>query len=88
MMSAHSSRIPELATTHANELLAGWLARQKAATATRLDLISEAELEDESKRFLDAFAIGLASGDFEDIASPGWSDARDFLRDISRSRAT
>jgi rsbT co-antagonist protein RsbR len=87
MTSAVSSRIPELVSNNGEALLAAWLAHQKASTAARLDLIGEGELEDQSKRFLAALQAGLRTGNFEDTSSKGWSDARELLEEISRSRA-
>jgi rsbT co-antagonist protein RsbR len=88
MAEAASSRIPELVARRRNDLLSGWLAQQqRSASATHATLISEAELEDQSKAFLDAFTTGLTGGDLENVDDAHWTEARDFLRDISRSRA-
>jgi rsbT co-antagonist protein RsbR len=87
MTAAPSSRIPELVAAHADELVSAWLARQRASSATRLDLIGAAELEDQSKRFLAAFEAGLRKGAAEAATEADWTDAYAVLRDLSRSRA-
>jgi len=87
MPSAASSRVPDLVAKNSKALLDAWLSHQRKSTATRLDLIGDAELEHQSKRFLAAFEAGLASGNFDDTMSDAWSDARELLRDISRTRA-
>jgi rsbT co-antagonist protein RsbR len=87
MPSAVPSRIPALIAKHSKALLDSWLAHQRKSTATRLDLIGDAELEDQSKRFMAAFEAGIGSGDFHDTASDAWADARELLREISRTRA-
>ena len=87
MAPSPSSRIPELVAAHADDLLSGWLTKQKATSAARPDLITDTELEEQSRRFLDALRTGLASGDLDGLTAPAWSDARDLLREISRSRA-
>jgi rsbT co-antagonist protein RsbR len=87
MTSAHPPGFAELVSRNAAQLLPRWLERQKASSAKRLDLIGERELEEQSRRFLDALKTGLASGNRDDVGSPGWSDARDFLREVARSRA-
>jgi rsbT co-antagonist protein RsbR len=87
MPPSSSSRIPELVAAHQRELLSGWLAKQQAASSTRLDLIAESELHEQSRRFLEALHTGLASGDLDELDAPEWSEAREYLRDISRSRA-
>ena len=87
MTEASSSRIPELVARRGGDLLSGWLAQQRSASRSQVPLISDAELEDQSKSFLDAFRAGLAGGDLESIDGAEWTHARDFLRDVSRSRA-
>ena len=87
MTEARPSRIPDLVARRGGDLLSGWLAQQRAAISAHAALISDAELEDQSKSFLDAFRAGLASGDLQDIDRAEWADARNFLRDVSRSRA-
>ena len=87
MTTTNSSRIPGLVSKHSRNLLSRWLDRQKTSTGTRLDLISEAEREDQSKGFLAALERGLHAGDLNDMTASGWSDARDLLMDLSRSRA-
>jgi rsbT co-antagonist protein RsbR len=50
--------------------------------------MSEGELRDHSKRFLDLFRTGLQGMDGSlDIDSSNWSGARELLSDISKSRA-
>ena len=87
MTEASSSRIPEFVARRGGDLLSGWLVQQRSASASHGSLISDAELEDQSKSFLDAFRTGLAGGDLESIDGAEWTDARDFLREVSRSRA-
>ena len=88
MTSAKPSRIPGLVAKHGDALLASWVARQRESSATRRDLIGDAELEDQSKRFLAALHEGLAAGNLDDASVSAWSAARELLREMSRSRAT
>jgi rsbT co-antagonist protein RsbR len=87
MTTSTSSPVSDLVAKHAGNLLAEWLTRQKASSATRLDLIGEAELEEQSRRFLAAFQTGMGDAKAEDMMAAGWSEARDMLREISRTRA-
>ncbi|HET9748768.1 MAG TPA: STAS domain-containing protein [Casimicrobiaceae bacterium] len=87
MPSADPPRFSDLVAANEATLLADWMKQQKAARGTRLDLLGESELEDQSRRFLRAFRVALATGDLDDIAQPAWQDVRDFLREVSRSRA-
>jgi len=87
MASATPSRLPELVSRNAKPLLASWLAQQRASSAARLDLIGDSELDDQSKRFLASVEAALKSGSYDDPSSNAWADARELLREISRSRA-
>jgi rsbT co-antagonist protein RsbR len=87
MTPASSSRIPDLVSRHAGTLLTAWLAQQRASATARPDLIADAELEDQSKRFIAVLEKALRSADLEDTSSAGWADAREYLHDLSRSRA-
>jgi rsbT co-antagonist protein RsbR len=87
MTQATPSRIPEIVARRRNDLLSGWLAQQRSAPGVHVPLLSGAETEDQSKSFLDALGAGLAGGDLENLEGTHWSEARDFLRDVSRSRA-
>jgi rsbT co-antagonist protein RsbR len=73
---------------NAKPLLASWLSQQRTSSAARLDLISDSELDDQSKRFLASVEAGLNAAGADDPGSDAWTDARDVLREISRSRAT
>jgi rsbT co-antagonist protein RsbR len=86
MTSATPSRLPELVSRNAKPLLASWLAQQRASSA-RLDLIGDSELDDQSKRFLASVEAGLKANSSDDPSSAAWTDARELLREISRSRA-
>ena len=88
MTSAKSSGLTELVSRHAQSLLADWISQQKKSIASRLDRIGESELGDDSRRFLDAFETGLKSEAPDEMTSDGWSDAREVLRELTRSRAT
>ena len=88
MTSATPSRLPELVSRNAKPLLASWLSQQRKSSAARLDLISDSELDDQSKRFLASVEAGLNAAGADDPGSDAWTDARDVLREISRSRAT
>ena len=87
MTSAAPSRLPELVSRNAKPLLASWLAQQRASSAARLDLIGDSELDDQSKRFLASVEAGLKASSSDDPSSAAWIDARELLREISRSRA-
>src|SRR5262245_40609762 len=84
-MKQQASRLPSLLKAHEKDLLADWIKEQLAAVTLRGDLLKEAELREQSRAFLGAFQ--LAAQRSEDIASDAWSDAKQMLGDLSRSRA-
>ena len=69
------------------EILSDWLALQRSAITRSSNLISESDLQSDSKNFLAAFLKAMASGEMTDIASQSWETAREILAGLSRSRA-
>lgn len=55
--------------------------------AGKSDLISKAELEEQSEGLLNAILAGVKTSGTKDISASGWDGARDVLRDLSVSRA-
>jgi rsbT co-antagonist protein RsbR len=80
-----ASRIPALLKNHEKDLLADWIKAQLAAVTLRGDLLKESELREQSRTFLAALQAATARGD--DINAEGWSEVREFLGNLSRSRA-
>jgi rsbT co-antagonist protein RsbR len=83
-----ASRDPLLELVERDEagLLDEWVRLQLAADTRRSDLLNEADLHEESRRFLQALRGGLARGSL-DVQGRDWSDARDLLKEMSRARA-
>jgi len=86
-MNRLASRLPAIVEQHQTEILADWVKLQLESGAWRAGRLQESQLRDESNRFLNLLSRTLASGSM-DTRSPQWSDVRDFLADLSRSRAT
>jgi len=86
-MNRLASRLPAIVEQHQTEILAEWVKLQLESGAWRAGRLQESQLRDESNRFLNLFSRTLASGSM-DTRSAQWSDVRDFLADLSRSRAT
>jgi len=80
------SRIPDILRKHEAEILAGWLQEQRTSLATRGDLMSMAELHEQSQKFLRA-ASQAAQRELVDTAVPAWEEVHELLADVSRSRA-
>jgi rsbT co-antagonist protein RsbR len=87
MNSDEKTRLPQILSDHHAELLADWLREQLSAATLRPDLTSESELRQQSASFLSLFGQAVQSGNLTDIEAPEWTEVRDMLATISRSRA-
>ena len=84
---AKQSRLDDVLGKYECEVLSRWLKEQLAAATLRPDLMSEAELRDQSRSFLTVLRQAVARGSVTDVTSPEWADVRDMLGELSRSRA-
>jgi len=84
---AMNHRIATILTKHGADLLDKWMQRQLANVATRRDLISDVDLKDESRQFLELFREAVADGGGDDVDGPSWRPLRDLLASISTARA-
>jgi rsbT co-antagonist protein RsbR len=87
-MNRLASRLPAIVEQHQQEILAEWIKLQLESGAWRAGRLQESQLRDESQRFLDLLAANIQSGVHFDTRSSQWSEIREFLADLSRSRAT
>jgi rsbT co-antagonist protein RsbR len=83
-----ASRLPAIVEQHQKEILAEWLGSQAASGAWRAGRIQEAQLREESQRFLGLLAQAIQHGVEFDTRSSQWAEIREFLTEVSRSRAT
>jgi rsbT co-antagonist protein RsbR len=77
--------IPNLIDQHYQRLVDGWLACQKREGAT--GRITEAQLAEQSRRFLVEMRKGAATGRFDDLSNPEWDPTRDLLDTVAAERA-
>ena len=68
-------------------ILKSWLQQQTTASSSRPGLMSDAELRRESVEFLKGVRRAVESGQSGSIEGPAWSQVRELLGEISRSRA-
>jgi rsbT co-antagonist protein RsbR len=81
--------LPALLKTHEKQILADdWMARQKESLTSRRDLMSDSELERQSREFLTAFVKAAEAGGAFDVRGPSWQPVREVLGRISQSRST
>ena len=85
-MEVVSTRLAELIAKHEASILSHWITMQTKAITMRADLITEADLREDSRRFLGFVRHGMASGS-GDVQSAAWSQAREFLGGLSAARA-
>jgi rsbT co-antagonist protein RsbR len=85
-MEGLPTRVAELVAKHEASILSEWMALQTRATTMRADLITEADLREESRRFLALVRQAMASG-AGDVQSSAWNQVREFLAGLSASRA-
>jgi rsbT co-antagonist protein RsbR len=87
-MNRLASRLPAIVEQHQPEILAEWIKHQLDSGSWRAGRLQESQLRDESQRFLGLLSSSLRSTTQFDARSSQWSDVREFLTDLSRSRAT
>jgi rsbT co-antagonist protein RsbR len=86
MAANETATIAKLVSEKESEILPDWVALQKKAGALQTGRISETELTSQSREFLHLLQGGLAKGG-NDTTDPTFQPARDFLTNLSRSRA-
>lgn len=69
------------------DVLQRWLQLQISEDTFRPELISEAQLREQSRTFLDLFRAAEKEGANLDINAPQWEEVRSFLAELARSRA-
>jgi rsbT co-antagonist protein RsbR len=79
--------LPAIVEQHQKEILTEWLANQASSGAWRGGSIQESQLREESQRFLGLLTQAIQQGVEFDTRSSQWAEVREFLTDLSRSRA-
>jgi len=78
--------IPDLTEQNYQRVLDGWLACQKHDGVIG-GQISEAQLAEQSRRFLAEVRKGVEVGIFDDLSGPEWDSTRDLLNTVAAERA-
>jgi rsbT co-antagonist protein RsbR len=76
----------DVLSRYEGEILREWMNHQLGAASRRRDLLSDEDLREESRRFLGLLRGTLHNGN-TDVSAPAWESTREFLADLSRSRA-
>lgn len=80
------NRIAEVLKKHEADLLAEWIKAQTAA-GYRRDMISDAEIHEQSREFLNLLQAASQNGSGEVHQATSWAPVREMLNNLSRSRA-
>ena len=81
------SKLPEILRRHQAEILTEWLRQQQESLGRRRDLLSDRDLEGQSREFLGLLRDVIQDeGPGEMTRDPRWAKVRDLLAGISRSR--
>jgi rsbT co-antagonist protein RsbR len=87
MTFSAKTRLPEIIRTHEQAILDDWIRQQLQSGATRRDLMSEAELQRQSREFLAAFVDAAGRGGIQDLYGATWTTVRELLGRVSETRA-
>ena len=85
-MAVMKTRIAEVLERNEAEILSDWMKEQATALTQRPDLMKESELRQQSTKFLKLFRDAIA-GTNVDIQQAIWGPVREFIGEVSRSRA-
>jgi rsbT co-antagonist protein RsbR len=80
------SDLAEIISRNEEPIRSEWI-RDMSRSVQRSDLMSKTELDEQCSTLLKAVIAGTRSSAPTDVASPGWSQAREFLQGLSASRA-
>jgi rsbT co-antagonist protein RsbR len=87
MAKAGTALLAEVLRRDQQSILAEWSRLQLDSISTRRELMSEAELAQQSREFLSAFTTAVGTDGRFDANDPIWGPVREFLARISESRA-
>jgi rsbT co-antagonist protein RsbR len=80
------NELADIISQNEEKIRVDWI-RDMGNAIQRADLIGKDELEEQCRALLSAIVTGIRSTNAVDISSAGWTSAREFLQQISSSRA-
>src|SRR5512146_1798691 len=80
------SRVAEIIARNEASIRADWVDNM-SKTVQRADLMSKAELAEQTSRLLAAIIEGTKADESGNIAAASWAPAKELLQEISASRA-
>jgi rsbT co-antagonist protein RsbR len=85
MVSSRPSPLADVLARNEKAIYDEWIAAQLRSAGSRSDLITEKELREQSREFLQR--VREAAGTAPDGEGPAWTGVRELLQSISRARA-
>ena len=67
MTAERSTRIPEIVRKHEADILRDWMRQQQESISRRRDLISDPELQAQSRELLNLLQVAIQSGGLADV---------------------
>ncbi len=86
MTPSDKTTLATILERHQADILESWSGLQRSTTASRPDLIPDAELREQSRELLTHLTDGSRKGGSDDIRQPSWQPVRQLLASISASR--
>ena len=86
-MNRLASRLPAVVEQHQQKIVTDWIRQQLESGAWRAGRLQESQLREEAQRFINLLTTGLKHGTQFDSRSSQWAETREFLSELSRSRA-
>jgi len=80
------NELADIISQNEDQIRSEWI-RDMAKSLQRSDLISKAEVDEQSSSVLNAVVVGVRTSGPTNIAGNGWNTARELLHEISSSRA-
>jgi rsbT co-antagonist protein RsbR len=87
MPPAAGQAVRHVLVKNEKEILTEWVRLQLATTTLRADLIKEGELRAQSRDLLSLLRVAMESDRLESLESADWTQVKEFLTGLSRSRA-
>jgi rsbT co-antagonist protein RsbR len=87
MSTTPASRLVEMVSRYEQDLLSDWVQEQHAAGTRGPRLRADVDLHRDSRELLALLRRALNDGGTEDIEAIAWEPVRDYLSNLSRSRA-
>jgi rsbT co-antagonist protein RsbR len=80
------NQLAEIVSQNEEQIRSEWI-RDMGKSTQRTDLIGKAELEEQCRTLLNTVVAGIKTSGPADISAAAWDGAREFLQEISTSRA-